>query len=66
MNGKELRRLVDDSHKNAATWVCKFEPQKSASEDVEELLFLRPERVLQLVKRIYTDWSKGIKHDLTR
>ena len=58
--------LVDGQYKSAATWVLKFEPQKSAREDVEELLFLRPEHVLQLVKRIYTDWSKGIENDLTR
>lgn len=58
--------LVDGQYKSAATWILKFEPQKSACEDVEELLFLRPEHVLQLVKRIYTDWSKGIEDDLTR
>ena len=58
--------LVDGLDKNAVAWVLKYEPQKSVYEDVEELLFLRPEHVLQLVKRIYTDWSKGIEHDLTR
>lgn len=58
--------LVDESIKNSVAWVLKFEPQKSACEDVEELLFLRPAHVLQLVKRIYTDWSKGIEDDLSR
>ena len=62
----DVWNLVDESHKSAATWVCKFEPQKSAFEDVEELLFLRPEHVLKLVKRLYIDWSKGIEYDLTR
>lgn len=58
--------LVDESNKNAVAWVLKFEPQKTPCDDVEEMLFLRPVRIFQLVKRIYTDWSKGIKDELSR
>lgn len=58
--------LVDESNKNAVAWVLKFEPQKTPCDDVEEMLFLRPVHIFQLVKRIYTDWSKGIEDDLTR
>lgn len=58
--------LVDGPDKNAAAWVLKFEPQKTPCDDVEQMLFLRPVHIFQLVKRIYTDWSKGIEDDLTR
>lgn len=58
--------LVDESNKNAVAWVLKFEPQKTPCDDVEDMLFLRPVYIFKLVKRIYTDWSKGIEHELTR
>ena len=46
--------LVDDSNKSAAAWAWRFEPHKAAYEDLEEMLFLRPENVIQLVKQRYT------------
>lgn len=58
--------LVDGLDKNAAAWVLKFESQETPSRDVEEMLFLRPVHIFQLVKRLHTDWSKGIEDDLTR
>lgn len=49
----DVFELVDDANKSAATWAWRFEAHKAAYEDLEEMLFLRPESVIQLVKKRY-------------
>ena len=45
--------LLDESSKNATTWGWTFEFNKASYDDLKEMLSIRPEVVIQLVKRLY-------------
>ena len=45
--------LIDDSSKCATTWAWRFEFNKSPYDDLKEMLSIRPEVVIQLVKKRY-------------
>ena len=45
--------LIDESSKNATTWGWTFEFNKSSYDDLKEVLSIRPEVVIQLVKKRY-------------
>ena len=45
--------LVDDSSKCATTWAWTFEHNKASYDDLKELLSVRPEVVIQLVRKRY-------------
>ena len=45
--------FIDDSSKCATEWGWTFEYNKSSYDDVKEMLSVRPEVVIQLVKRLY-------------
>lgn len=45
--------LLDESSKNATTWAWTFEFNKSSYDDLKEVLSIRPEVVIQLVRKRY-------------
>ena len=45
--------LLDESSKNATTWGWTFEFNKSSYDDLKEMLSVRPEVVIQLVRKRY-------------
>lgn len=45
--------LLDDSSKSATTWGWTFEFNKSSYDDLKEMLSIRPEVVIELVKKRY-------------
>ena len=45
--------LLDESSKNATTWGWTFEYNKASYDDLKEVLSIRPEVVIQLVKKRY-------------
>ena len=45
--------LRDESSKNATTWGWTFEFNKSSYDDLKEMLSVRPEVVIQLVRKRY-------------
>ena len=46
--------LLDESSKNATTWGWTFEFNKASYEDLKEVLAIRPEVVIQLVRKRYS------------
>lgn len=46
--------LLDDPSKDATTWGWTFEFNKASYEDLKEVLAIRPEVVIQLVKKRYS------------
>ena len=46
--------FIDDSSKYATEWAWTFEYNKSSSDDVKELLSVRPKVVIQLVRKLYS------------
>ena len=46
--------FIDDSSKDATTWGWTFEYNKASYDDLKEMLSIRPEVVIQLVRRIYS------------
>ena len=46
--------FIDDSSKNATTWGWTFEYNKASYDDLKEMLSIRPEVVIQLVKKCYS------------
>lgn len=46
--------LLDESSKNATTWGWTFEFNKASYDDLKEMLSIRPEVVIQLVKKRYS------------
>ena len=46
--------LLDDSSKCATTWAWTFEFNKASYDDLKEVLSIRPEVVIQLVKKRYS------------
>lgn len=46
--------LLDDSSKSATTWGWTFEFNKASYEDLKEVLAIRPEVVIQLVRKRYS------------
>ena len=45
--------LLDESSKNATTWGWTFEYNKASYDDLKEVLSIRPEVVIQLVRKHY-------------
>ena len=45
--------LVDESSKDATTWAWRFEFNKASYDDLKEVLSIRPEVVIQLVRKRY-------------
>lgn len=45
--------LLDDSSKCATTWAWTFEYNKASYDDLKEMLSIRPEVVVQLVRKRY-------------
>ena len=45
--------LVDESSKDATTWGWTFEYNKASYNDIKEMLSIRPEVVIQLVRKRY-------------
>ena len=45
--------LLDESSKSATTWGWTFEFNKASYDDLKEVLSIRPEVVIQLVKKRY-------------
>ena len=45
--------LLDDSSKCATTWAWTFEYNKASHDDMKEMLSIRPEVVVQLVRKRY-------------
>lgn len=45
--------LLDDSSKCATTWAWTFEYNKASYDDLKEMLSIRPEVVIQLVRKRY-------------
>lgn len=45
--------LIDDSSKCATTWAWRFEFNKASYDDLKEVLSIRPEVVIQLVRKRY-------------
>lgn len=45
--------LLDESSKNATTWAWTFEFNKSSYDDLKEVLSIRPEVVIKLVRKRY-------------
>lgn len=46
--------LIDESSKCATEWAWTFEYNKASYDDIKELLSIRPEVVIQLVKKLYS------------
>lgn len=46
--------LLDDSSKCATTWGWTFEFNKASYDDLKEVLSIRPEVVIKLVKKLYS------------
>ena len=46
--------FIDDSSKCATEWGWTFEYNKSSYDDVKEMLSVRPEVVIQLVRKLYS------------
>lgn len=46
--------LLDESSKNATTWAWTFEFNKASYDDLKEVLSIRPEVVIQLVRKRYS------------
>lgn len=46
--------FLDESSKDAKTWAWRFEFNKSSYDDVKEMLSIRPEVVIQLVRKRYS------------
>ena len=46
--------LLDDSSKDATTWAWTFEYNKASYDDLKEMLSIRPEVVVQLVRKRYS------------
>ena len=46
--------LLDDSSKDATTWGWTFEYNKASYDDLKEMLSIRPEVVIQLVRKLYS------------
>lgn len=46
--------LLDESSKNATTWGWTFEYNKASYDDLKEMLSIRPEVVIQLVRKRYS------------
>lgn len=46
--------LLDESSKSATTWGWTFEFNKSSYDDLKEVLSIRPEVVIQLVRKCYS------------
>lgn len=46
--------FIDDSSKCATEWAWTFEFNKSSYNDVKEMLSVRPEVVIQLVRKLYS------------
>ena len=46
--------FIDDSRKDATTWGWTFELNKASYDDVKEMLSIRPEVVIQLVRKLYS------------
>ena len=45
--------LIDESSKDATAWAWTFEYNKASYDDLKEILSVRPEVVIQLVKKRY-------------
>ena len=45
--------LIDESSKDATTWGWTFDHNKASYNDIKEMLSIRPEVVIQLVKKRY-------------
>lgn len=45
--------LLDESSKDATTWGWTFEFNKASYDDLKEMLSIRPEVVIQLVRKLY-------------
>ena len=45
--------LLDESSENATTWGWTFEYNKASYNDIKEMLSIRPEVVIQLVRKRY-------------
>ena len=45
--------LIDESSKDATTWGWTFEYNKASYDDLKEMLSIRPEVVIQLVRKRY-------------
>lgn len=45
--------LIDDSSKCATEWAWRFEFNKASYDDLKEMLSIRPEVVIQLVRKRY-------------
>ena len=46
--------FINDSNKCATEWAWRFEFNKSSYDDVKEMLSIRPEVVIQLVRKRYS------------
>lgn len=46
--------FINDSSKCAMEWAWTFEYNKASYDDIKELLSIRPEVVIQLVKKLYS------------
>ena len=46
--------FIDESSKDATTWGWTFEYNKASYDDLKEMLSIRPEVVIQLVKKCYS------------
>ena len=46
--------FIDDSSKSATEWAWTFEYNKASYDDIKELLSIRPEVVIQLVRKRYS------------
>lgn len=46
--------FIDESSKSATTWAWTFEFNKASYDDLKEMLSIRPEVVIQLVKNTYS------------
>ena len=46
--------LIDESSKDATTWGWTFEHNKASYNDIKEMLSIRPEVVIQLVRKRYS------------
>ena len=46
--------FIDESSKDATTWGWTFEHNKASYNDIKEMLSIRPEVVIQLVRKLYS------------
>lgn len=46
--------VIDESSKYAKTWAWRFEFNKASYDDLKEMLSIRPEVVIQLVRKLYS------------